>query len=487
MPVVSTRELPAAARHKAAVNGITLGTWVFKAAKTWKAKAQARIDASQVGASGPTAVRQLASAGGASQSPLTTTSKAAVGISPTPSVPFVPVAVGPDGGRFSPLPSQESLIVPKPALQPFHYQGDIEGLKSILLAKMNILLIFLPITFWMQYKEYPDGQKFMASFFAMVPLAQILGDATEELAMVLNSDVIGGLLNATFGNAVEMILTVQTLRAGLIQVVKDTLLGSVLSNLLLVLGMSFFFGGLGFYKQTFSREGAMVNVTMLLLASMSLALPTVFGAQLQMESFEQQLAVSRGISVIVAITYVAYLIFQLFTHPDLFTEEEGDGDGEEEANLSAKAALGLLAGATVLVAAASEVLVDPIDGVVSQYHIPPAFLGTILLPIVGNACEHASAIRMAIQDRMSISIGIAVGSSTQISLFVVPFAVILGWVLDQPMDLNFRPLNTVIMILSVLITWSIVADGTSNWLVGFMLMVAYLIVCVLYWFIPSNL
>ena len=132
-------------------------------------------------------------------------------------------------------------------------------------------------------------------------------------------------------------------------------------------------------------------------------------------------------------------------------------------------------------------LVDSIDGVVEQYHIPPAFLGTILLPIVGNACEHASAIRMAIQDKMSISIGIAVGSSTQIALFVVPFAVILGWVLDQPMDLNFRALNAVIMIMSVLITWSIVEDGKSNWLVGFMLMVAYVIVCVLYWYIPSNL
>jgi Ca2+:H+ antiporter len=486
MPVVATHEFPAAARHKAAVNGLTLGSWVLKAAKTWKAKAQARIDAGKAGEGGPAHVRL----GG--RTPSTTQSKCSE--SKTPSISMKDTIKPP--GRFEPIPDAP---IEATSSKPFSYQGDCEGLKSIFLGPtddegkwhpsyMNLLLVLLPICLWMHFNKYPDGTKFWVSFFAMVPLAQILGDATEELALVLKSEVLGGLLNATFGNAVEMILTVQTLRAGLIEVVKDTLLGSVLSNLLLVLGMSFFVGGLGFYKQTFSREGAMVNVTMLLLASMSLALPTVFGAQLQMDSFEDQLAVSRGISVIVLITYIAYLVFQLFTHPDLFVEDDGEGgEDEEEAALSAGAGLGLLFLSTILVTACSEVLVDSIDGVIEQYHIPRAFLGTILLPIVGNACEHASAIRFAYQDKMSISIGIAVGSSTQIALAVVPFAVIMGWIIDQPMDLNFRPLNTVIMLMSVLIAWSIVSDGTSNWLLGFMLMVAYLIVCVLYWFIPSNL
>jgi len=367
---------------------------------------------------------------------------------------------------------------------------------------MSVMLLAWPFGCIAYYWKWRSEFTFFFNFLAMVPLAKILGDATEELAAGLRNPTIGGLLNATFGNAVEVILMFQTLRAGQIAVVKGTLLGSILSNLLLVLGMSFFIGGLSGgsirgKEQEFSKSAALTNMTMLFLATCSFALPTVFFSARQLEEanhfviehgyapeFQSEdvvLRISRCCSIYILCTYVAFLVFQLYTHV-----EADDDDEEEEATLPIWLAMLLLMVTTLFVAASSEWLVDSIDGVVEALQIGHVFIGVILLPIVGNACEHAGAVRMAIADKVDITIGIAIGSSTQIGLFVIPVSVMVGWLIDQPMDLNFGPLDTSVMIFAVIIAFSIVADAASNWLEGFMLMVGYAVIATLYWFFPDE-
>lgn len=444
------------------------------------------------------------------------------------------------GGPGSPKGRASRFVkgtaIPKPPNQ------DGAGIMAILLHPLSVLLLCLPLAVVSAFLEWGPLWDFWLNFFAMIPLAKIMGDATEELAAGLKNDMLAGLLNATFGNAVEMVITVNTLRKGMFEVVKATLLGSVLSNLLLVLGMSFFFGGIvgsgkqsnedammerirsrqsrspadggkgkmiptseeeavdtirtsidftGEKVQTFSVMSAMVNTSMLLLSCLSFSLVTVFfyvdergknGSPMQ----AVLLPVSRICAMISACAYCAYILFQLVTHREAMAEEEGDGD-EEEPTVSIISAILLLCGTTVVVGFSSEFLVEAIEGVTESAHVGQHFIGIVLLPIVGNACEHASAIRFAMMDKPGLSIGIAVGSSTQISLFVVPFSILMGWAIGQPMDLNFGALNTTVMTLSVIVVLSVVVDGTANWLQGYLLVSAYLVISVLYWFLPNEL
>jgi Ca2+:H+ antiporter len=238
---------------------------------------------------------------------------------------------------------------------------------------------------------------------------------------------------------------------------------------------------------------AMVNTSMLLLACLSLSLVTVFRESCRDENGDSDmdeivLPVSRTCSIIIMTAYVAYIFFQLVTHREAMTEEEGDGDEEEEeAAMSVPSAVAVMVVTTCLVAFSSELLVASLETVVEQMGISSHFIGIILLPIVGNACEHVSAIRFAIQDKPGLSIGIAVGSSTQISLFVVPFAVIMGWVIDQPMDLDFGSLNTTVVDISVVVVLSVVVDGSANWLQGYLLVSAYFVIAVLYWHLSDDM
>jgi len=396
--------------------------------------------------------------------------------------------------------------------------GDMAALASIFCHPFTVLLLALPLGIFSHLRRWGALCTFWLNILALIPLAKILGDGTEELAAAIRNDTISGLLNATLGNAVEMILTVQTMRKGLLDVVKATLLGSILSNILLVLGTSFLLGGLVGSKtnlgrhhviydeeyqasrctmekeQIFSSKSALVSMAMQLLACMSCALPTVFveanrsaaiDSDEEVEMDAKILQVSRIAAVIIMFSYVAYIMFQLVTHKKMLTIDEGadsdDEDDDDEGGLSAGGALLLMAATTGVIAISSEMLVGAIEEVVANSTISSSFIGIILLPFAGNACEHASAIRFAIQDRPGLSIGIAVGSSTQIALFVVPFAVIAGKLIDQPMDLVFGSLNTTVMILSVLVALALVIDGRSNWLKGFMLCTAYIFEGILYW------
>lgn len=242
--------------------------------------------------------------------------------------------------------------------------------------------------------------------------------------------------------------------------------------------------------QKFSVMTAMVNVSLLLLSCLCLSLVTLFFSEFPSDDSDFRsttISVSRNCSCAMMLAYVAYVFFQLVTHRESMSEDEGDDEEAEEASISVPTALVVMFVTTVIVAFASELLVESLDEVVLQMGISEHFIGIILLPIVGNACEHAAAVRFAIQDKPGLSIGIAVGSSTQISLFVVPLSVLMGWWLDLPMDLNFGSLNTTVLSISVLVVLSIVVDGSATWLQGYLLMSAYYVVSVLYWHLPDQM
>jgi len=441
-----------------------------------------------------------------------------------------------------PVPKQEELLTGSRdereeeglADEPVEYH-NFSALQSIILHPSNILLIFLPFGVLASFLNWGAAPTFWFNFVAMIPLAKMLGDFTEELAMSLKNDIISGLVNASFGNAVEMIITVNALIDGNFEVVKATLLGSVLSNMLLVLGTSFLLGGLwprsgredatdggrsadryhplvdgeaqeasawaggiADREQSFRTLGTLVSMTMLFVSCLSFALPTVY-AVVSSSSKDKgapldQLIFSRVSAIIVFSSYIAYLIFTLVTHRKLLgeQEEEDSDDEDQEPGMSARAAVIFLFITTILVSICSEFVVDAIAGVVRGGEISTTFIGIILLPIVGNACEHAAAVRFAIMDMPGLAVGIAVGSSTQIALLVVPFAVLVGWVLDAcglngAMDLNFGVLNLTVMTLSVLVVFSVVTDGRTNWLEGYMLVAAYALIGVMYYFLPLSM
>lgn len=294
--------------------------------------------------------------------------------------------------------------------------------------------------------------------------------------------LVGGLLNATFGNAVEMIMCAQAIKAGLIRVVQGNLLGSVLSNLLLVLGMALFGAGLKFKDLEFNARGAQANMVCQVVASISLVLPTMFRMSPDTTDYEV-LCLSRYCAIFLIATYALFLYFQLGTHAEFFQDE---GAEEEEAEISVTTAVTILGSCTLIVAASSEFLVDSIEDVSENYGVPKAFIGIILLPIVGNAAEHVTAVSCAMRGMMDLALGVAVGSCTQVSLFVVPFTVLTGWATNQPMTLQFRTFDTACFILSVFLVQSVLLNGHTNWLHGIMLLTTYILIAGIVWFIPEG-
>ncbi|CAE7807916.1 CAX5 [Symbiodinium sp. CCMP2456] len=384
-----------------------------------------------------------------------------------------------------------------------------EGLEEIFYSPFTLLLVFVPLGAASETLGWGDGWTFVLNFVALLPLAKFLGDATEELAVAIKNDAVAGMLNATFGNVVEMMITVNTLRsrkmpfAERTSVVKCTLLGSILSNLLLVLGMSFCFGGLtqvkveaatvmvgGEKEQKFAMKGVIMSMGLLIFCCMSFALPTLF-AQGYESDMEDLLDVSRFGALLVASAYIAFLIFQLFSHKQTLEQEEeclkddGAEEDQERPPLAIWLSLTMMVVVTVITDIVSDYLCDSINGVTAAMNVD--FLGTIVLPIAGNACEHLGAVRFAMDDKPGLAVGIAVGSSTQVALFVVPFAVIVGWMLDVPMTLDFGMINTAVIFFSVLLVVVLMSDGRSHWLKGYLLMLAYTFIAVLFWNLPPKI
>ncbi|KAF1797555.1 calcium/proton exchanger [Mucor lusitanicus] len=352
---------------------------------------------------------------------------------------------------------------------------------TVFSSYINYFLIFVPIAIVFSVLDASPTVVFTLNFIAIIPLAKLLGFATEEIALRSGS-TIGALLNATFGNAVELILGVIALKEGLIRVVQASVLGSILSNLLLVLGFCFFLGGINRTEQKFNVTAAQTSCSLLAVTTLSLLVPAAFSASTPEEdTVESILELSHGVSIVLLIVYILYLLFQLKTHTFLYEDEE---DETEVPSTTLPFSVGTLLIVACVVSVHAEYLVGAIEGVVEKWGINETFVGLILLPIVGNAAEHVSAVTFAMKDKMNLCIGIAISSSLQIGLLVTPVLVLAGWAINQPMTLFFEDFETVILFASVLIVNYLIQDGRSNWLEGILLLSSYVIIAMAFYLYP---
>lgn len=341
------------------------------------------------------------------------------------------------------------------------------------------LLVFIPIAAVAQFLHLSPVAVFFLSASAIVPLAKFIGEATEELSAHTGS-ALGGFLNATFGNATELIIGILAIRAGLLEVVKASLTGSIIGNLLLVLGMAMFAGGLRHKKQVFNRTAVLASGSSLFLAVIALVIPAIFlqTAPAAGENLIDELSVF--VSLLIIVLYAAGLWFALFTHKHLYTEEVG----KLEARWSVKKSILILLAATLAVAWMSDILVGSIVPLIERLGWTELFVGVVFVAIIGNAAEHTSAITMAVKNRMDLALQVSIGSATQIAMFVAPFLVLISLFFQKVMSLIFNPFELISIILSVLLVNLVVADGESNWLEGMQLMAAYAIIAVAFFFHP---
>ncbi|MTJ15072.1 calcium/proton exchanger [Anabaena sp. UHCC 0187] len=353
----------------------------------------------------------------------------------------------------------------------------------------SVLLLFIPISLAAHFLEWGDLIVFITAALAILPLAAWMGTATEEIAVVVGPG-IGGFLNATFGNATELIIALVALNAGLIDVVKASITGSIISNLLLVMGLSMLLGGIRYKEQTFESVVARVNASSMNLAVIAILLPTAMNYTSVGISEKTVQSLSLAVAVVLILVYGLTLLFSMKTHAYLYEvgvaeieeSEEAEEVSHEKPNLWLWS--GVLLVCTLLVAFESELLVGSLEVATSKLGLSALFTGVILVPIIGNAAEHATAVTVAMKNKMDLAMSVAVGSSMQIALFVAPVLVIAGWVVGQPMDLDFNPFELVAVAVSVLIANSISSDGKSNWLEGTLLLAAYTVLGFAFYFHP---
>ncbi|KAK2623536.1 hypothetical protein QTJ16_007090 [Diplocarpon rosae] len=422
-----------------------------------------------------------------------------------------------------------------PHKEPFTLRNQIQ--RTLFSSWINILLIVAPVGIALNYAGVDKKAVFCVNFIAIIPLAGMLSFATEEIALHVGES-LGGLLSASFGNAVEMIVAIIALAKKEVIVVQTSLIGSILSNLLLVMGMCFFCGGLRREEQFFNVTVAQTAASLLALAVGSVIIPTCFD-NFSDTPVSDVAALSRGTAVILLVVYCAYLYFQLKTHSTMFNEEsqkvamrprkhaipkgavskglakaggigagigrttlpdrppndelirasayEDADDAAEEPQLHIAVAWATLAGSTAIIGLCAEYMVDSIGAITESGAISVEFVGLILLPIVGNCTEHAVAVTVAIKDKMDLAIGVAVGSSMQVSLFLIPLLVVIGWIMGQDaMNLSFDGFQVAVLFVAVLLVNYLIADGKSHWLEGMLLMCLYVIIAVCAWYYPQT-
>lgn len=341
---------------------------------------------------------------------------------------------------------------------------------------LSYLLIFVPITIIAKLLGAPEVFLFFGSALAIVPLAKFMGEATEGIASKTNA-AVGGLLNATFGNATELIISIIALSHGLIGVVQASITGSIIGNILLVLGMAMIAGGWNRDRQTFQKTAALASAATLLLACIALVIPAIFSVS--GGTLEDISHLSVPVAIIMILGYCAMLAFSLITHKHLYTEEVAH---VEHAPTNTTRNILVLLGSTLAVAWMSEILVGAIEPMVHTLGWSELFIGVIFVAIIGNAAEHASAITMAIKNRMDLALQIAIGSTVQIAMLVAPLLVLISLLFPVHMPLLFTTLEIGVILFSVLIANLVIQDGESNWLEGVQLVLTYSIIGIAFFF-----
>jgi len=353
---------------------------------------------------------------------------------------------------------------------------------------LNWLFAFIPISIALEHAHVSPPVLFFSAALAIVPIARLIVLSTEQIA-TRTGDAVGGLLNATFGNAPELIISVVALRAGYFDMVRASLIGAILANLLLALGVAFFLGGVRHHDQHFNPMAARTYSTMMLLAAMSMAVPSAFSRFFAPEgTIRQEQLLNIGIAVVLLLAYGLYLLFSLKTHPGAFASvDTGDETHHEGKRWSVARAVGSLLGASVLAAWMSEILVGAAEGTGKALGMSQVFIGIVFLAMVGGAAESGSAIVMARKNKLDLSVGIALGSSIQIALFVAPVLVLASYfIAPQPLELSFSRAEVGSLFLGVLLGTIVCGDGQSNWYKGVQLVTVYTIIALMFYFIPAT-
>jgi Ca2+:H+ antiporter len=351
---------------------------------------------------------------------------------------------------------------------------------------MNWFFVFVPVSVALEHVEgMPVPLIFFSAALAILPIASMIVKATEQIALRVG-DTIGGLLNATFGNAPELIITVVALKAGLFDMVRASLAGAIMANLLLALGVAFFLGGIRYHEQEYNPVASRSYGTMMLIAVISLSIPSGFRRVLggdEPMAYEESL--NLGIAVALLLAYLLYLFFMLKTHPDLFKSVGGAEQHHEGDRWSVSRAILTLVASSVLAAWMSEILVGAAEGTGKSLGMSDTFIGIVFLAIVGGAAESGSAIATARKNKVDLSIGIALGSCVQIALFVAPILVLASYVVSpRPFLLAFSRVEILSMFLTILVGVIVASDGRSHWFKGVQLIALYVVIAMMFYFLP---
>lgn len=354
---------------------------------------------------------------------------------------------------------------------------------------MNWLLLFIPVTLALERLEgLPAQWLFFCAALAIVPIAALIVHATEQVAS-RTGDAVGGLLNATFGNAPELIICLVALQAGYLEMVRAALVGGILANLLLALGIAFLLGGLRHHDQDFNPVAARAYSTTMLLAAVSMAVPSAFSRQFSPEgTIREEQLLNIGIAVLLLLAYGLYLVYSLKTHPRSFSSVEGAAhvEGDHGPRWSVARALASLVGASLLAAWMSEILVGAAEGTGKALGMSDVFIGIVFLAVVGGAAESGSAIAMARRNRMDLAVGIAFGSCIQIALFIAPVLVLASYfIAPEPMELAFSRAEMGVLAVAVLIGAMVGGDGRTNWYKGVQLVTVYAVIALMFYFAPE--
>ena len=364
----------------------------------------------------------------------------------------------------------------------------MKTLRSVLSEAPLVWLLFaVPATAWVHHAR-PEAAllAFVLACIAIIPLAGLLGLSTEKLAARVG-DAIGGFLNATLGNAAELIIALVALRAGLLDVVKASITGSIIGNLLLVLGAAFLAGGLKYPVQSFATIGARAQVGMMALAAMAILIPSIVAVIGGGKFVAQSVNFSIVVSIILLAVYLLSLVFSLGTHADLFRgDPEAAAKDAHGTPWSLSLAVGVMAVVTLLIVWMSEILVATVEHAAAALGLSNLFVGVVVVAVVGNAAEHSTAVLMAMRNRMEIAVSIAIGSSTQIALFVAPLLVLLSLVIaPAPLSLALSGVEVFLILMATFVASILIVDGKSTWFTGVQLCAVYLIMAITVFAIPA--